>query len=76
MNKQIKPKKYVTVQVDATLVEQLRSVGKDPAQEIDVLLRTRAARPRKPVRISKRTLESMARFLEKHGTLSDEFNPL
>lgn len=76
MNKQTKPKKFVTVRVDAKLVEQLLGAGKDPSQEIDVLLRTRTSRIRKPVRISKKTLESMAQFLGKYGTLSDEFNPL
>lgn len=78
MNKQTKPTKFITVRVDAALARSLAPNEGGIEKALDQLLRSRMRRSRaKPAKsISKKVADSHNAFLEKYGSLSDEFGTL
>lgn len=78
MNKQVKPKKFVTVRLDAELIRALEKDygGVEAALNKFVSAHTPHDRASLGKKISKKVADSQSAFLEKYGSLSDEFGTL
>ena len=70
-----KPKRVVNLSVDATLLEEAKAAGTDLSSLFEVALREAQKKQRwqKWRDENRKATESMNRYVEKHGLLSDRY---